>query len=405
MKNRVLALVAAVLLSGAAVPSHLPAETPLRPSATERLIRDLGSSEFHVREQATKKLRDMGEAALEPLRQAKASSQDAEVRQRAGQIIKDVEAALYREVRRFEGVEGVQSVALSRDGRRLLTGGKDKIVRVWEVSTGKVLHGLRGHTGMISCVAFSPDGQRAVSAGEDKSIRLWDVVNGKELRRFLGHSDSIAAVAFSPDGRLLLSGGADATARLWDVESGKELRRFRGHTEMVRTVVFSADGQRALSAGGIFDLDKARPLDCCARVWDVKTGKELLRLEHDFPITYAAFTCDGKYIASTCHEQGLLLWDAKTGKAWRRLFGRAFGFVRETTLSPDGRRALAVNWNRTGHNDRSTMLILTNTDPERLLRCYYGHTREITTVTFSPDGLYALTASKDNTVRMWRLPK
>src|SRR5262249_15619858 len=98
-----------------------------------------------------------------------------------------------------------------------------------------------GHTGSVWCLTFAPDGKRALSGGDDRTLRLWDVAGGKELRRFEGHRDDVTAVAFSPDGRLAASGSRDRTVRVWELDSGRERARLAGHTGKVRCIAFSPD--------------------------------------------------------------------------------------------------------------------------------------------------------------------
>ena len=71
------------------------------------------------------------------------------------------------------------------------------------------------HEGMLCSVALSPDGRRALSGGFDRTMRLWDVEVGKQLGSFPGHSELVYHVAFSPDGRRALSSSFDKTIRLW----------------------------------------------------------------------------------------------------------------------------------------------------------------------------------------------
>jgi WD40 repeat protein len=112
-------------------------------------------------------------------------------------------------------------VAFAPKGRRVVSGGNDRTVRVWEVASGKEVHSLKGHANAIIGVAFSPDGRKILSASSqyqtaDQFIRLWDGESGRELQSFGGSgTDSIRCLAFSPDGRSVLAGDTDQSLRLW----------------------------------------------------------------------------------------------------------------------------------------------------------------------------------------------
>jgi RNA polymerase sigma factor (sigma-70 family) len=109
---------------------------------------------------------------------------------------------------------GIASVAFSPDGKLVLAGCLDNVLRVFELSTGKERK-LEGHTQQLHGAVFTPDGKRILSASHDKTVRLWDVESGKEVCRFFGHDNWVWGVAVSPDGRLGLSGSLDKTVRLW----------------------------------------------------------------------------------------------------------------------------------------------------------------------------------------------
>lgn len=118
-----------------------------------------------------------------------------------------------------------QSISFSPDGKKILTGGTDNVVRLWDITTGEQLGQSKEHSNMVRCVAYSPVGERALSGGDDRVILLWDLEKMQVIKRFTGHTSGIRhrCLVFSKDGKSFLSGNWDGTIRLWDVESVREL--------------------------------------------------------------------------------------------------------------------------------------------------------------------------------------
>jgi WD40 repeat protein/HEAT repeat protein len=175
-----------------------------------------------------------------------------------------------REINRLVGhTNTVNSVAFTPDGRNAMSGSSDMTVRYWDLDKGKELNQFAGHQDIVWSVAIAPDGRQALSGGgyqtgpgnkglvpgaKDFAIRVWDLTSGKELRRLEGHTGAVSALAFTPDSRRVLSASADHTVRLWLAATGTQVQSYEGHKKLIQTIAISPDGKTALSGGDAGEL-------------------------------------------------------------------------------------------------------------------------------------------------------
>src|SRR5262249_45499676 len=144
--------------------------------------------------------------------------------------------------------EPVGGVAFSGDGKLLVAGGKDRVLRVWEVATGKALAPGGGHAHRVVALHYAADGKTLTSAGRDGTVRTWDVASGKQVRSRERPAEC-ATACFTADGNLLAALCRSGELRLWDTAKGAEIRELRGSQEEVSPLAFSPDGKQLFGSG------------------------------------------------------------------------------------------------------------------------------------------------------------
>ena len=215
------------------------------------------------------------------------------------------------------------AVAFSPDSRTVAGATTDKLVKVWDVATGKDLNTLTGHAQRVTAVAFSPDGKLLASGSQDRTIRLWDTaaMRGEgakpaEALTLRGHTLGVSSVAFSPDGGWLASGSYDGTVKLWDVAAllgagdAPAVRTLAANATDVNSLAFAPDGALLATAGQ----------DGKINLWDVAAllgagdGAATPARVLDGPATgntSVAFSPDGLLLAAGGRDGTVKVWDVR----------------------------------------------------------------------------------------------
>jgi WD40 repeat protein len=211
----------------------------------------------------------------------------------------------------------VHLASASADGNTVVAcngWGDNATVQVWEVKTRRLIAECKGHEKEITAVALSADGRLLVTGSKDQTVRLWDATTGKERHR-LHHAAAIESLALSADGTTLAVRSQEEPVRVWDTDTGKGRLALTGHIGTVSYLALSPDGMTvALGAGGV------------VRLWDVAKAARRLTIRvptldadtKPLPPDRAAlrwleFSPDGTILALVSDE-GVRLYDAGTGK-------------------------------------------------------------------------------------------
>lgn len=195
----------------------------------------------------------------------------------------------------------VGGVAFANDSAYVAAGMMDGTTLVWN-SSGATHTCLEKHESMVRCVAFSPDSRLLATGSHDCQAAIWDLATGRCLHRLQGHDQTVYSLAFSPDGRLLATGGHDNLVCLWLVETGRRLRTLRGHANAVYGVAFSGDSKHVASGS----------LDGSVAVYEVQVGRRLASESKDKEVRGLVWLPNGMLV-STSEDGTLRGWSLRSG--------------------------------------------------------------------------------------------
>ena len=308
----------------------------------------------------------------------------------------------------------VKRACISLDGTRIAAVFADKTLCIYDTATGEAVLPPFYVDEYPRSVVFSRDGKLVASGGQ--ALRLWNVETGKQVDSF---NINVYSLAFSPDGTCIVAGcegmgipffgkkedsdgsynirvinlefakvphhshlfmlGPSGRGRKMQLLNGEVLSSpFEGHWNQVNSVAYSADGMLIASSSD----------DQTVRVWDISTGSRRTFKAHSNKIHSVAFSPDGTQIVS---DTGM--FNLSTGSFTCHAFGNTEQEVLSFAFSAGGRflasgsfRAACQIWDTKTHQIIIQLL---------------GHTDDVTSVAFFPDGKQLMSASKDGTIRVW----
>jgi WD40 repeat protein len=310
---------------------------------------------------------------------------DKQIKQIAGPI--GTEATVGNTIRRFGGhSDEVNSLALTPDGKQLVSLDSGQMVLVWDLESGKKLRAFPGDPAFKKgiCLAVRPDGRQLAIGYETGAIRLIPFAQTDEHRGHTEAKENLWTVSISPDRKSFAAAGADRVVRLYDTATGKMNKELSGHKLGITAVAY-LNGNTLASASG----------DKIVKIWDLAAGTAKNCEGHTLAVLAVASNASGSILVSGSADKTVRCWDPVSGQAKWKWEGRSI--VCGLAVSTDGKR-IAV-----GTADGKLNLLSTEATEPKLSSDIVAHTSGVSCVAFSPDSEQVATCGGDGLVKTWSI--
>jgi WD40 repeat protein len=258
------------------------------------------------------------------------------------------------------------------------------------LQTGKQIgNDWRDGESSVVTIALSLDGKKVVSGSDDAAVRLWDVDMGKVIAKWTGHNGGVLNICWNRDGRRIVSGSAGGAIRVWDAESGKTVLVIETGLENVWAVIYSPD-TTMIATGGNSDEEHLK-------IWDAKTGKLVANPKgHTYQVDCLAWTADGKTLISGSDDHSIRTWNTTTWQQIAVLMGHTGpALIYDIAISPNGRILASASYDKTAR--------LWNLENGQPIGSPLQHTNAVKCVSFSADGKLLATGCDDNNAYTWNM--
>lgn len=301
---------------------------------------------------------------------------------------------------------GIKIIQFSHNGKYLASGGIDKTVRIWKVKTGKLLLELKGHKKGVISVNFSPDDIYLASGDDWEIINIWQVRNGKLVRTIKGLK-WLWSLDWSPNDKYLASGSENID--LWDAGSGKHIKTLgESYCSWVNAIDYSPDG-KYLALGGLSHVKDYKDIELENGIYilDINNAKLIKTLKgHQGIVNSLNYSHNGKYLVSGSGDKTIKIWDINTGKVIKSIEAHKT----EATCVKFSHNGEYIVSGGCDDYDKNTyqcvkgLVKLWKFDTGELIKTFDGHNKNVTSVTFSPNGSY-IVSTGDNSIKVWEFKR
>jgi WD40 repeat protein len=270
------------------------------------------------------------------------------------------------------------------------------VFQLWDAASGKLIRTFKDEQANVQSVEFSPDGGQLVVGKEDGAISLWDTTSGQLLRTIAGYKNTVDRATFSADGQRLAT-SADGTFNVWNTQSNALLHSFNSHKQRLVSLVLSPDGNKALSNGWYDVPGQPEEVEMSLKLWDTSSGK-LMRTtpRQSAPKPQMAFSPDGKQFANTAMDASgriaLRVWDVASGRLLRTMANEQP--ILSLSFSADGKRIVSGDDDISSDDKPQGRIKIWDVASGKLLRALSGHPAGENSVEF-PGGAQSVSFSAD----------
>ncbi|MBE3559997.1 MAG: serine/threonine protein kinase [Ktedonobacteraceae bacterium] len=276
----------------------------------------------------------------------------------------------------------VNAVAWSSDGNYIVSGGRDKIVHLWNANTSQTLLTYKKHDDIVSTVAWSPDTKYIASGGFDRTVQIWDR-NGQNMA-LDQYKAIVFSVSWSSSGNRIVLAGQGGEVQIYEAPQGKNVSHYSMRSNYTYVVAWSPDGTKIAAGNGGSNEQ--------VQVWDVVNGRKVASYTgHVGPVYALAWSPDGKLIASGGYDKKVHLWKADSGER-----------VREYADHKDVVHAIAWSDDYIASGSDDGAIKIWTASNGIILHKYSEHHDSVKALVWSPDGMRVASASADKTVRIWQ---
>jgi mitogen-activated protein kinase organizer 1 len=280
----------------------------------------------------------------------------------------------------------VQAITFNVEGNYCLSGGQDKIIRLWNPHKGLLIKTYPGHGYEVNDIAVAADNSRFASVGGDRSPFLWDVATGRTIRKFRGHESAVNCIIFNKvqdENTVIVTGSYDKTIRIWDLKSNS-----------IDPVQILDEARDSVTSLFVTEYEiVAGSVDGKIRNYDIRAG--ILRTDVvNQPITSISLSHDGNCILVGCLNNSIRLLDKSTGEHLSTYTGhKNLTYKIDSCLSNDDAYVLS------GSEDNNIHIWdLVNASSVLALK---GHFGPVCGLAYHPTQNMLLSSSADSTVRLW----